>query len=101
MPTYFKKAIDDLVIYNRISDRYSKQNAKGITLYLPYSSVNLHTLNNYRNIGFSPYWLKYMEWMVERNFLNDMSKYKATNWENSSYFFENDFNFINYDIIIT
>ena len=96
--TYFKKAIDDLIIYSRLSSKYAAKNAKCITLYSPITILSLADLNNYRNIGFSPYWLKYIELMNFKTVCNNMNtNFKTINWEESPYFFENNFNFLNYD----
>ena len=95
--TYFKKALDELIVYGRISSKYSAKKAYGITLYSPVSTLSLADLNNYRNICFSPYWLNLLEYMNIRTLATSMDKYQVYSWENSPYFFENDFNFLNYD----
>lgn len=96
--TYFKKAIDDLVIYSRLSSEYESKKAKCITLYSPISALSLANLNTYRNVCFSPYWLKYIELMNFKTMCTNMNNdFKVIPWENSPYFFENNFNFLNYD----
>lgn len=95
--TYFRQALNDLIIYSRLSDRYISKKANGITLYLPSSLVNLGELNTYRNVCFSPYWLKYIEWINTRIRTKDMSNFKAIPWEHSKFFFEENFDFMNYD----
>lgn len=96
--TYFKKAIDDLVIYSRLSSVYESKKAKCITLYSPISALSLANLNTYRNVCFSPYWLKYIELMNFKTMCNNMNNnFKVIPWESSPYFFEPNFNFINYD----
>ncbi len=95
--TYFRQALDDLIIYSRLSDRYISKKANGITLYLPSSLINLGELNSYRNVCFSPYWLKYIEWVNARIKTKNMSTFKVIPWEYSKFFFEENFNFMNYD----
>lgn len=95
--TYFRQALNDLIIYSRLSDRYNTKKAIGITLYLPSSLVDLGELNTFRNICFSPYWLKYIEWINTRIKTKDMSDFKVIPWEYSKFFFEENFDFMNYD----
>ena len=96
--TYYKQAVDEMIIHSVICDNYKEMKAKGITLYIPNSVVTVKELNDYRNVCFSPYWLKYIEWMNTRTITEDMSKFKTTSWESSKYFFEENFDFMNYDI---
>lgn len=96
--TYFRQALNEMIICSKISQRYTEKQAMGITLYLPSSILNIRDLNNYRNVCFSPYLLNYVEWMNTRNITDDMSRFKTNAWEKSDYFFEKTFDFMNYDI---
>ena len=95
--TYYRQAMKDLIIYSRISDKYLKRQALGISIYWPSSVINLSQLNSYRNVCFSPYWLKYLEWVNIRALSKTMEHFQYYHWEKSPFFFEENFNFMNYD----
>ncbi len=66
-------------------------------MFHPYGNMRVQHLNNYRNVAFSPYYFKYIErsahYMEKRNFDN----YKDYSWETSKYFYEENFDFLNYE----
>ena len=96
--TYFyRQSLNELIIYSRIAKKYEYKKAIGITLYLPSSVIDLSDLNTYRNICFSPYWLKYIEWINTRTKAQTSNGFKIIPWEKSKYFFEDNFDFMNYD----
>ena len=95
--TYFRQALNDFIVDYRVSKYYGERKAIGLSLYYPDSIIYMPKLNNYRNVCFSPYWLKYIELMTMRNITENVSNFNETKWESSPYFFENNFNFINYD----
>lgn len=95
--TFYRNAMNELIIYSRISDKYLKRQALGISLYLPSSIITLKELNSYRNVCFSPYWLKYIEWVNIRAQAKTMENFQYYHWEKSPFFFEENFNFLNYD----
>ena len=95
--TSYRKALEEMIVYSSICDQYKAKGAKGITLYLPSKVIYVDKLNTYRNVCFSPYWLKYIEWMNTRAITENMSKYRENKWESSEFFFEKDFGFIVYD----
>lgn len=95
--TYYRQAMNDFIIYSKISDKYLKRQALGVSLYFPSSIINLSQLNYYRNVCFSPYWLKYLEWVNIRAQSKTMEHFQYYHWEKSPFFFEENFNFMNYD----
>lgn len=96
--TYFRQALNELIIHCNFKNKFDNQKSGiGITLFMPFNDCNLQQLNTYRNVCFSPYLLKYLEYIKAGSIRNDMSNYQAIPWENSPYFFENNFDFINYD----
>ena len=94
---YFKKSIDDLVIYSRLSEKYAARKASAITLYTPVSNFNIAEINYYRNLCFSPYWLRFIELMNFESQISYSRKFQPICWESSPYFFETNFNFLNYE----
>ena len=94
---YFKKSIDDLVIYSRLSEKYAARKASAITLYTPGSNLNLAEINYYRNLCFSPYWFRFIELMNFESQISYSRKFQPIAWESSPYFFETNFNFLNYE----
>ena len=94
---YFKKSIDDLVIYSRLSKKYAARKASAITLYTPGSNFNLAEINYYRNLCFSPYWFRFIELMNFESQISYSRKFQPIAWESSPYFFETNFNFLNYE----
>ena len=94
---YFKKSIDDLVIYSRLSEKYAARKASAITLYTPISNFILAEINSYRNLCFSPYWFRFIELMNFESQISYSRKFQPIAWESSPYFFETNFNFLNYE----
>lgn len=95
--SFFRQALNELVIYSKCSEDYADRKAAGITIYYPDSIIYMDKLNSYRNVCFSPYWLKYIELITYRNITENISNFNETKWESSPYFFEKNFDFINYD----
>ncbi|MBE5934840.1 MAG: hypothetical protein E7262_03520 [Lachnospiraceae bacterium] len=96
--TNLKKAFEDLIIYSRIKNKFDNDKcALGLTLYMPFEDIAMVDLNEYRNLAFSPYLLKYIEYMTYFTKNKTIDNFVATPWETSPYFFETNFNFLNYD----
>lgn len=95
--TYFRQALNEFVLFHKESPNYAERKAMALTIYYPDSIIYMDKLNAYRNVCFSPYWLKYIELMTMRNITENISNFNETRWESSPFFFENNFNFINYD----
>ena len=95
--SFFRQALNELVIYSKCSENYADRKAVGITIYYPDSIIYMDKLNSYRNVCFSPYWLKYIELITHRNITENVSNFNETKWESSPYFFEENFDFINFD----
>ena len=89
-------SIADFIVYNKISDIYSRYKAVGLSLYYPTKALNIKELNIIRNATFSPFHLKYIELMTYLRQGKMKNKYQTIDWENSEFFYENDFEFLKY-----
>ena len=65
--TYFRQALNEFVLFHKESPNYAERKAMALTIYYPDSIIYMDKLNAYRNVCFSPYWLKYIELMTMRN----------------------------------
>lgn len=90
-----KQALNNMIIYNSVGEEYGKKSACGLSLFMALEDMTLAELNVYRNAGISPYWIKVLEtFRAEKNELKD---YQSYNWENSNYYFEDNFGYIKYE----
>lgn len=94
--TNIKKALDDFIVHKKIASIYDKYKAVGLSLYYPTKTLNLKELNVLRNATFSPYHLKYIEFLTYLRQGKEKNKYQSIDWENSEFFFEKDFSFLKY-----
>ena len=92
---YINNELDNMVVYNQIGQDYVVENAIGISMFLSLDSMKLNELNVYRNAGFSPYWIKLLEYFKAKK--NKIEDYIEFDWENSKYFYEDDFGYIQYE----
>ena len=92
---YINNELDNMVVYNQIGQDYVVENAIGISMFLSLDSMKLNELNVYRNTGFSPYWIKLLEYFKAKK--NKIEDYIEFDWENSKYFYEDDFGYIQYE----
>ena len=96
--THFRNALNELILHCNFRNKFDNQkSAIGITLFIPNDAFTIQTLNTYRNVCFSPYLLKYLDYMNTRYINKDISKFMPIEWDKSPYFFEENFDFLNYD----
>lgn len=92
---YFEKALKDVVIYNRIGEEFKNNNAEGISIFTPNFLITAAVYERYRNACFSPYWFNYVE-LMNSIMSESVDKYKEFEWDRSDFFYEKNFNFLNY-----
>ena len=92
----FKQALDEFVIYSRLSDVYSNYKAIGLSIYYPAKTISMAQFGVMRNVIFSPYYLKYLEYTAYNRRGGYSNNYQAINWENSDCFYEDNFEFLKF-----
>jgi hypothetical protein len=96
--TNLRNALNEMILHRNYKNKFdNEKSALAITLFMPNNDFTLQTLNTYRNVCFSPYLLNFLEYMNARYINKTIDGFKPTNWETSPYFFEDNFDFINYD----
>ena len=98
-----EKSLEKMVLHNTIGKNYLDKGCSGITVYAPFSSIDMKDLNICRNSLVSPYWLNIVE---ATNFYSMKSEakiygkeitYKLNNWNESQLYYEDTFEFIKYE----
>ena len=72
------------------------KNVVGIALYHPFEKMYFDEYNEYRNLGYSPYFLKYLERTFYNINVSSIYNFNEYSWEKSPYFYEDNFDFLNY-----
>ena len=91
----FNAELKNMIIYNKIGQDYVSENAIGMSMFLSIEELKLNELNVYRNAGFSPYWIRLLEYFKSKK--NKIEGYMEFDWENSKYFYEDNFGYIKYE----
>ncbi|MBE5935932.1 MAG: hypothetical protein E7262_09110 [Lachnospiraceae bacterium] len=91
-----KQALEEMIIYKRMSLVYEKHDGAAISMYYPVKAMGISEYAVARNVLFSPYQMKFLEYMGYRKANGTQSGFAANRWESSQCFYENDFEFINY-----
>ena len=92
----YKNALDNFIIYKRLSKIYEDYRGVGLSIYYPSKAIKMSQIAVMRNVIFSPYYLKYIEYMTYNRKGGFLSNYETVNWENSECFYEDNFEFLKY-----
>lgn len=89
--------IKDVVIYNRCGEYYATENRAQLHICMPLFSLDYEhypadKVNYYRNLVISPYLLNTIDYLYAKHW--DMDTNAQYKWEQSNYYFENNFGFI-------
>lgn len=87
-------AIDDMVIYMKNGSTYT--DSKGVSFYYPLSVDGMGEMNILRNVIVSPYYMDYLDKVLYASKYSSLSGFTSNEWENSDYYFDKDFEFLNY-----
>lgn len=92
----FKQALNEFIVYSRLSEVYEKYNGVGLSIYYPTDTITMPQFGVMRNVVFSPYYLKYLEYIAYIRGGRYASNYQEIDWENSDCFYEDSFEFLKY-----
>ena len=87
-------AIDDMIVYMKNGSTYT--DSKGVSFYYPLSVDGMGEMNILRNVIVSPYYMDYLDKVLYASKYSSLSGFTSNQWENSDYYFDKDFEFLNY-----
>lgn len=96
--------INDIVIYSRYGEENVSDNKVQLQICMPVFSINYEyypsdKVNYYRNLALSPYLLNIIDYLYAKHW--DIDTNTLYKWDNSNYYFEDNFGFIPSSAIIT
>lgn len=87
-------AIDDMVVY--MKNGYAHSDATGVSFYYPLSVDGMGEMNILRNVIVSPYYMDYLDKVLYASKYSSLQGFTSNEWEDSVYYFDKDFEFLNY-----
>ena len=83
-----------MIVYMKNGSTYT--DSKGVSFYYPLSVDGMGEMNILRNVIVSPYYMDYLDKVLYASKYSSLSGFRSNEWENSDYYFDKDFEFLNY-----
>ena len=89
------KTINEAVVYQRVGS--GLPDSTGLAFYYPLQTPGLSDLNYNRNITLNPFYMEYLDKVLFASKYGSLDKFTSNDWANNGYFYENDFEYVDYE----